>query len=110
MSLEHARRIEAALQVALAERRDLDSFFSERRSESFFIKNLERVQGDERDVIFFSMGYGKAADGRLPHRFGPLNRQGGERRLNVAVTRAKSRLVVVSSFSSADLDPRKLRA
>jgi Family of unknown function (DUF6444) len=55
---------------------------------AFFIKNLERVQGDERDAIILSIGYGKNARGDLPYRFGPLLSEGGERRLNVAVTRA----------------------
>ncbi|WP_424535103.1 DEAD/DEAH box helicase [Sphaerisporangium viridialbum] len=109
MSIEHARRIEAALQAQVAQRPDLDSFFAEKRLEPFFIKNLERVQGDERDEIILSMGYGKAPNGTLAHRFGPLNNEGGERRLNVAVTRAKRSMTLVSSFSSVDLDPAKLR-
>ena len=56
------------------------------------MKNLERVQGDERDAILISIGYGKSTDGRMLYRFGPLNNAGGERRLNVAVTRARSRI------------------
>jgi very-short-patch-repair endonuclease len=74
------------------------------------VKNLERVQGDERDAILISIGYGKTADGRMLYRFGPLNNAGGERRLNVAVTRARSRIAVISSFSSADMDPARLKA
>ena len=69
------------------------------------MKNIERVQGDERDVIILSVGYHKDADGRLPYRFGPLLQEGGERRLNVAVTRARSRVTLVSSFSHRDMDP-----
>jgi transcription elongation GreA/GreB family factor/very-short-patch-repair endonuclease len=110
MGREHANRVEAALQAALAGRATLETFFSESKSEPFFVKNLERVQGDERDTIILSMGYGKGPDGRMPHRFGPINMQGGERRLNVAVTRAKHNMIVVSSFASIDLDPNKLRA
>src|SRR5262249_8010432 len=68
---------------------DLEGFFKEDRPERFFVKNLENVQGDERDVIVLSVGYGPDAAGKVAMRFGPLNRQGGERRLNVAVTRAR---------------------
>ncbi|NEK85564.1 DUF4011 domain-containing protein [Blastococcus saxobsidens] len=73
--------------------------------EGLFVKNLENVQGDERDVIFFSTGFSPTADGTLPLNFGPLNRIGGERRLNVAITRARRQVVVFSSF-----DPQQLRA
>ena len=73
------------------------------------MKNLERVQGDERDAIMISIGYGKSTDGRMLYRFGPLNNEGGERRLNVAVTRARSRMTVISTFSAADMDPARLR-
>jgi hypothetical protein len=72
--------------------------------EGFFVKNLESVQGDERDVILFSIGYGPDADGRLAMSFGPLNAPGGERRLNVAVTRARQRLTVVSSIRAHEID------
>ncbi|WP_346619177.1 DUF4011 domain-containing protein [Blastococcus montanus] len=73
--------------------------------EGLFVKNLENVQGDERDVVFFSTGFSPTADGTLPLNFGPLNRVGGERRLNVAITRARRQVVVFSSF-----DPAQLRA
>ena len=107
MGITHANRLDDALRLALRDRRDLDEFFAEGRDEPFFIKNLERVQGDERDAIILSVGYGKAADGRLLYHFGPINLEGGERRLNVAVTRAKRRMTVVSSFGSADMDPKR---
>ena len=69
------------------------------------------MQGDERDVIILSVGYHKAADGSLPYRFGPLNQQGGEeRRLNVAITRARSRLHLFSSFSHHDMEPGRSTA
>ena len=84
----------------------LDPFFATEREERFFIKNIERVQGDERDVIILSVGYHKAANGTLPYRFGPLNQEGGERRLNVAITRARSRIHLVAGFSHhLDMDP-----
>ncbi len=59
-----------------------------------FIKNLENVQGDERDVILFSIGYGPDAEGKIYMNFGPLNREGGWRRLNVAVSRARQEMTV----------------
>lgn len=79
-------------------------FFSQDAKEPFFIKNLETVQGDERDTIIFSVAYGVDASGNLLHNFGPLNRVGGERRLNVAVTRAKDNVQVVSSMRYTDID------
>jgi very-short-patch-repair endonuclease len=69
----------------------------------FFVKNLETVQGDERDVILLSVGYGRDPSGRIHKRFGPVNLQGGERRLNVAVTRARSQLILVASMHADDL-------
>lgn len=80
-----------------------ESFFNDDRLEGFFVKNLENVQGDERDVIIFSIGYGRDALGRMTMGFGPLNRVGGERRLNVAVTRAREKVVLVSSIKAADI-------
>jgi hypothetical protein len=71
---------------------ELEGYFGEGLDEPFFVKNLENVQGDERDVIFLGVGYGPDETGRVAMRFGPLNRQGGERRLNVAVTRARRRM------------------
>lgn len=110
MGMKHADRIEVAIRDRLRDRTDLEEFFSESRDEKFFVKNLERVQGDERDAIILSVGYGKSNDGRMLYRFGPINNQGGERRLNVAVSRAKRRMSLVSSFASADLDANKLNS
>ncbi len=86
----------------------LEAFFAEDVPEPFFVKNLERVQGDERDAIILSIGYGKHPDGRMRYQWGPLLRDGGERRLNVAATRAKHRLTLVSSFSGHDVDPDRV--
>ncbi|GAA1885632.1 DUF3320 domain-containing protein [Paeniglutamicibacter psychrophenolicus] len=72
-------------------------------AEGLFVKNLENVQGDERDVILFSTAFSANERGRLPLNFGPLNNIGGERRLNVAVTRARRQVVVFTSFDPADL-------
>ena len=79
-------------------------FFKSDRAEPFFIKNLETVQGDERDTIIFSIAYAKDAQGRFIHNFGPLNREGGERRLNVAVTRAKENVQLVASIHYSDIN------
>lgn len=115
MGIKHAERIAEGLRRCRAELPELDAFFDlgpERpdgtRDEPLFIKNLERVQGDERDAIILTIGYGKSTDGRMLYRFGPLNLDGGERRLNVAVTRARRRITAVSSFSSTDMDPNRL--
>ncbi len=105
MGIEHAKRIEMALTRARDARPDLDEFFAPDGAERFFVKNLERVQGDERDAIILSIGYGKNEAGDLVYRFGPLLQEGGERRLNVAITRARQRMTVVSSFSHFDVDP-----
>ncbi|MCI0637996.1 MAG: DUF4011 domain-containing protein [Gemmataceae bacterium] len=95
--------IEDELERRLRRHPDLEKFFGEDRMEGFFIKNLETVQGDERDVIFLSVGYGKDASGKLVLNFGPLNRESGARRLNVAVTRARKKLIVISSIKAADI-------
>lgn len=72
--------------------------------EPVFIKNLENVQGDERDVILFSVGYGPDKDGKVSMNFGPLNREGGERRLNVAVSRARYEMMIFSTLRSDHID------
>ncbi|KIL35588.1 hypothetical protein SD71_12610 [Cohnella kolymensis] len=81
-----------------------EAFFSAHPYEPFFVKNLENVQGDERDVIFISIGYGKTAEGYLAMDFGPVNREGGERRLNVLITRARIRCEVFTNIKSDDID------
>ena len=108
MGIKHADRIAEAIRLERKTDRALDEFCSSHPDEPFFVKNLERVQGDERDNIVLSIGYGKSADGRMVYRFGPLLQQGGERRLNVAVTRAKRGLTVVSSFGAEDLADERL--
>ncbi|MDE6284758.1 MAG: DUF4011 domain-containing protein, partial [Bacilli bacterium] len=81
-----------------------EEFFKSDKTEPFFVKNLETVQGDERDTIIFSVAYAKDSQGRLLLNFGPINREGGERRLNVAVTRAKFNVQLVSSMHYYDID------
>jgi len=86
------------------ENQEVDEYFSRGREEHFFVKNLERIQGDERDVIFISVGYGYDADGGFSHNFGPLNHTGGWRRLNVLITRARERCEVFSNFTADAMD------
>jgi very-short-patch-repair endonuclease len=82
-----------------------EEFFDVNRPEAFFVKNLETIQGDERDVILLSVGYGRTfEDQRISMNFGPLNQDGGWRRLNVLVTRAREKCVVFSSIRGDDLD------
>lgn len=84
----------------------VEAFFQAHHAEPFFVKNLENVQGDERDVIFISVGYGPTVPGgRVPMRFGPLGTDGGERRLNVLISRAKQRCEVFASMTDEDIDP-----
>ncbi|MFJ8824886.1 DUF3320 domain-containing protein [Streptomyces sp. NPDC102467] len=103
LSKSQAEAIEEAVQKARAARPDLDRHFTEGRLDGFFIKNLETVQGDERDVVILSIGYGPDHRGKLLSTFGPINREGGWRRLNVAVTRARRRMEVIASFYGGDL-------
>ena len=110
-SIAQMTAIQDRIEKLMRERPELQSYFREDRLEGFFIKNLENVQGDERDVMIFSVGYGKDASGKLDMRmFGPLTRAGGERRLNVAVTRAREKVILVSSIRAADLDLSSTRA
>ena len=110
MGIKHANRVEESLRRARQDDDYLDAFVTgdaseQARRERFFVKNIERVQGDERDAIILTVGYGKSPDGRMQYRFGPINNEGGERRLNVAITRARNRMTVVSSFTSARSRP-----
>lgn len=97
--LEHARRLDTVL----------DAFLREGQVEDVFVKNIENVQGDERDVILISVGYGpNEPGGRLASmNFGPVNGEGGERRLNVLFSRARMRCEVFASFEPGDIDPAR---
>lgn len=115
---DHPERSLGVVAFSVAQQNLIDKLLMKRRQEApekeylfvrdtnepFFIKNLETVQGDERDTIIFSIAYGKDVQGKLLHNFGPLNRVGGERRLNVAVTRAKCNVQLVSSMHYTDID------
>ncbi|MDF1597037.1 MAG: DUF3320 domain-containing protein [Acidimicrobiia bacterium] len=98
-----ASRIEYAVDRRRANHPDLDAFFTTDRLAGFFVKNLENVQGDERDIMIFSVGYGFDEAGKFTLNFGPLNRAGGERRLNVAITRARRRVELVASILPDDI-------
>ena len=103
-----------AIQDAVESRRrgapSRESFFTAHPDEPFFVKNLETVQGDERDVIFISIGYGRDAEGNVTMNFGPLNWEGGERRLNVLITRARRRCEVFTNLSPDDIDVSRTSA
>ncbi|NKB72868.1 MAG: DUF3320 domain-containing protein [Candidatus Latescibacteria bacterium] len=102
--------IEDLLDQARLKQPSLDAFFGEEATEPVFIKNLENVQGDERDVILFSICYGPDAQGRVSMNFGPMNRDGGERRLNVAITRARREVLVFSTLRADQIDLTRTRA
>ncbi len=93
-------------QVEMLRRKDLscEEFFVSGKQEPFDVKNLENVQGDERDVIFISIGYGRDETGQVSMNFGPLNRDGGERRLNVLITRARRRCEIFTNLTDQDID------
>lgn len=100
--------VQAELIAGLIEKRlkknpEYEKFFDESLDEPFFVKNLESVQGDERDRIIFSICYGYNQENKFYQRFGPLNNLGGERRLNVAITRAKYNVSIVSSIRYEDI-------
>jgi very-short-patch-repair endonuclease len=92
------------LEVRRREDPSLEPFFSRGAADPFFVKNLENIQGDERDVIFLSVTYGRSPDGRLRYNFGPINGENGWRRLNVLTTRARKRMRVFSSMRGDDIN------
>ena len=100
--------IERRLSAAIAEKRLEREAYE--REEPLFVKNLENVQGDERDVILFSVCYGPDRLGRVSLNFGPLNQAGGWRRLNIAVSRAREEMVVFSSMTGAMIDLSKTKS
>ncbi|WP_165970836.1 DUF4011 domain-containing protein [Peribacillus frigoritolerans] len=105
IAFSDAQATEIREQIDLMRRKNpsMEEFFKEEQQDEFFVKSLENVQGDERDTIFFSIGYAKAPDGSLYMNFGPLSKNGGERRLNVAVTRAKYQIKLISSLLPQDI-------
>jgi len=88
----------------------IEPYFAEMELEPVFVKNLESVQGDERDIMYFSITYGPDLHGAVSMNFGPMNRDGGERRLNVAITRARHELRVFSSLKAEQMDLARTQA
>ncbi len=109
-SLAQQTLVEDLLDQARRENPALEPYFTGGVEEPVFVKNLENVQGDERDVILFSICYGADASGRVALNFGPLNRDGGERRLNVAITRARREVKVYASIRADQIDLARTRA
>ena len=110
--LRHSIRLQDEFNVL---EKESDVFYNWKQSwsekrEKFFIKNIERVQGDERDSIIITPGYAPNLDGNVPLQFGTLNRQGGERRLNVAASRAKQYMHLITSIRSQDIDLKRSKS
>lgn len=99
-----ANLISDLIDERLQKETQFESFFDAVNQDYVFVKNLENVQGDERDIILFSVGYGKDSLGKLSKNFGPLNNSGGERRLNVAITRAREEVKIFCNFHPRDFD------
>lgn len=103
-SMAQTRAIADRLEMLRRQDTSCEEFFNPGRYEPFEVKNLESVQGDERDVIFISIGYGRDETGQVSMNFGPLNRDGGERRLNVLITRARRRCEIFTNLTDQDID------
>lgn len=109
-NIQQQRLIEDMLEEERAKDESLEPCFAESNSEAIFVKNLENVQGDERGVIYFSTTYGPDEQGMISMNFGPLNLVGGERRLNVAITRARNAMHVFTSLKPESIDLNRTRA
>lgn len=106
-SISQQKLIEDMLDDERRKDPEIERYFNSQGSpnnEPIFVKNLENVQGDERDIILFSVCYGPDTSGRVSMNFGPLNHDGGERRLNVAITRARKEVIVFSTIRGDDID------
>lgn len=108
-NMQQQNLIEDLFNSALVEFKELDTK-NTNANEPVFIKNLENVQGDERDIILFSTTFGPDEEGKMSMNFGPLNNDGGWRRLNVAITRARKEMKVISSFEPEDIDLKRTKA
>lgn len=109
-SLAQQRLIESLIEKRSETEDWAQDFFDEGNQDAFFVKNLENVQGDERDVILFSVAYAPDAEGRFPMSFGPINRVGGERRLNVAITRAREQVVLFAAIHASAIRAERSNA
>ncbi len=106
---QHARRLAEALRLTLADFPELGARL-EQGAQPFSVKTIARAQGDEWDNVIFALGFGKTPHGRVLHNFGPLGEPGGENLVNIALTRARQKLTIVSAFAATDLDPSRLSA
>ncbi|MCW4047392.1 MAG: DUF3320 domain-containing protein [Candidatus Bathyarchaeota archaeon] len=102
-SIAQMEAVEDAIDRRRRQHLEFEHFFKEDRLGGFFVKNLENVQGDERDVMIISVGYGYDHLGQITMNFGPVNKPGGERRLNVVITRAREKTVLVTSIKAEDI-------
>ena len=107
LNIKQKGLIEAEIEKLREQDPSCEDFFSDNKSEYFFVKNLESIQGDERDVIMISVGYFKNQNSTLPMNFGPINKDGGERRLNVLITRARNMVEVFSGIKASDFNMDK---
>ena len=96
--------IQVEIELLRRQKPEVEPFFTAHDNEPFFVKNLENIQGDERDMIFISIGYGRNESGRIAKEFGPINKEGGHRRLNVLITRAKLSMQVFCNFKAEELE------
>lgn len=103
-SISQMNTVKDEIETRLAEDPEYEKLLREDRLRGFFVKNLENVQGDERDIMVISVGYGYDKVHTMTLNFGPLNMEGGERRLNVAITRAREKVILVSSIRSSDIN------
>lgn len=102
-NIKQQKAILEEIELLLQYHPEMEVVMTSNKNEPFFVKNLETIQGDERDVIFISTGFGFDEYGHFSHNFGPLNRLGGERRLNVIMSRAREKCVVFSNFQAKDI-------
>ena len=109
-SIRQADAIRDELETLRRRDASQETFFAAHPNEPFFVKNLENVQGDERDVIYISVGYGRNRAGAVSMNFGPLNKEGGHRRLNVLITRSRLRCHVFANLKSQDIALNRTKA
>jgi len=103
-NIKQQNAIEEEIERLKKENQDIESYFDRNKVVEYcFVKNLETIQGDERDVIFISIGFGKDIHGNISLNWGAINQEGGHRRLNVLITRARERCIVFSNFRAADM-------
>ena len=95
--------IQYEIEKLIRESPGFEKYLVNDKGENFFVKNIETIQGDERDVIFISIGFGFDQNGKMSNNFGPINKEGGERRLNVLFTRAREKCVIFSNFRAIDM-------